>query len=428
MPNLDLIRGRQVVVPLANQSGSAASNGDVVVVDVANDDSFTVSTSSNYTGQLGVLQEDTAAGSNGRVLVSGYAPRVNTLAHTALGSYLYQSTTARRAAHAAFAATGAFGYVINDGAGYNTRALIFPPLQGVGGGASSISAGSNSMDVSGISAAGASTSLWSPYDHRHKGVALITSSSSNNLETPTVNLRPGSGIAFGASDSNGNGVFDTLTISSTASGGGGGGAADQHSLAMARWHIYPFTSTSSASFSITAATSGQRIILVVGTRGNDVTSVTCTNTTWSEILGANSSTTTYLSVYLGIVSGGSSGTTITINVGGTNFVFASAVIVEDTLTGSVTGSTSVNGAVAGLRKSLIGPVTSNNGDAVVMAYTTNDASGAVSEMHCSTPLFWVPDDSLCGIHLLVGKASSTEITGWFDGGNGTVVAGIVAFS
>jgi len=84
-----------------------------------------------------------------------------------------------------------------------------------GGGAASISAGSNSSDVSGLSSAGASTTLWSPYDHRHAGIATVTASSSNTLERPVLNLRPGAGIALSLTDTDGDGTFDTVTVVNT---------------------------------------------------------------------------------------------------------------------------------------------------------------------------------------------------------------------
>ena len=94
-----------------------------------------------------------------------------------------------------------------------------------GGGSGTISAGSNSTRVSENSSAGASSTLWSPFDHRHDGIGTITASSSNTLQRGTFNLRPGGGIAIGLTDTDGDGEFDTATISTTSGGGGGGGAA-----------------------------------------------------------------------------------------------------------------------------------------------------------------------------------------------------------
>lgn len=226
MANQDLVRGRQVVQTLTNQSGVSVTSGDVVIISTANDESFTTSTSSNYAGFIGVAQESISAGSNGRILIGGWAPSINVGANTvSRGQYLFHSTTAKTAIGAGFASLGAFGYVEKGGTGTTPTGIIFPPIQSAGSVA--LSAGSNSMDVSGSSAAGdLALNFVSPYNHRHKGVAAITSSSSNTLGTPIVNFRPGANIGLSATDTDGNGVFDTLIITgATQAAGGGGGAA-----------------------------------------------------------------------------------------------------------------------------------------------------------------------------------------------------------
>ena len=93
-----------------------------------------------------------------------------------------------------------------------------------GGAAPTISAGSNSTRVSEDSSAGASTTLWSPFDHRHDGIGTITSSSSNTMQRGTWNVRPGVGIALSLTDADGDGEFDTTVISNTGGSTGGGGA------------------------------------------------------------------------------------------------------------------------------------------------------------------------------------------------------------
>jgi uncharacterized protein (DUF2141 family) len=88
-----------------------------------------------------------------------------------------------------------------------------------GGGAGTVSAGSNSSHVAEVSSAGASSTLWSPFDHIHAGIAQVTSSSSNTLQRGTVNLRAGTNVGLTASDTDGDGELDTVTISASAAGG-----------------------------------------------------------------------------------------------------------------------------------------------------------------------------------------------------------------
>lgn len=224
MSNLDLARGRTVTAPLTNQTGATRSPGDVVVLSTVNDESFVSSTSSNYSRtQIGVVDETIGIGSNGRVVVEGYARSVNVGVNTvSRGDWLYQSTTALTGTGSAIdpPLRGAFGQVLKGGTGTAPSAIILPVQYAAGSGSSSVSAGSNSMAVGATNQAGVAATF-SPSDHRHQGIHTVTSSSSNTLQRPTVHLRAGSGIAFGASDTDGDGTFDTLTISSTSSGSGG---------------------------------------------------------------------------------------------------------------------------------------------------------------------------------------------------------------
>ena len=100
----------------------------------------------------------------------------------------------------------------------NTLTII--GAAGGGGAPTVISAGSNSTRVSEISGAGASSTLWSPFDHQHDGIGTITSSSSNTMQRGTWNIRPGAGIALSLTDTDGDGEFDTTTIVATGAGGG----------------------------------------------------------------------------------------------------------------------------------------------------------------------------------------------------------------
>jgi hypothetical protein len=94
-----------------------------------------------------------------------------------------------------------------------------------GGAAAVISAGSNSTRVREVSTAGASTTLWSPFDHAHDGIGTITASSSNTMQRGTWNIRAGTGIALALTDADGDGEFDTTTIVATGGGGGSGSGA-----------------------------------------------------------------------------------------------------------------------------------------------------------------------------------------------------------
>lgn len=223
MADLDLARGRSVVLPLTNRTGATRSPGDVVIIDTANNESFTSALASNFGGPIGVVDETIGIGSNGRVVVEGYARQVKVLATASRGDYLYHSSSALTAAHMAGSGptAGAFGYVLKGGSGTEPSAHIFPTYAALGA-AASASAGSNSMSVGATNQAGVAATF-SPSDHRHLGIHTVTSSSSNTLQRPTINIRAGTNVGVTATDTDGDGTLDTITIHSSGAGGGGGG-------------------------------------------------------------------------------------------------------------------------------------------------------------------------------------------------------------
>lgn len=126
-----------VALDMTNRSGTARFKGDLVVVDTTANDSFTTSTGSNTLVPVGVLDENVAVGSNGRVIFYGLADSVavGSNAVATRGSYLYHSSTPTRANFMGGAqVAGAFGYVTAQGSNTTPQALIFPTFQGGGGG------------------------------------------------------------------------------------------------------------------------------------------------------------------------------------------------------------------------------------------------------------------------------------------------------
>lgn len=130
MANLDIVRGRQVIAYLTNGSGGSVADGDVVIYNTSADEGFTTTTTPNAnTIGMGVAQETIYNGSNGRILVSGYAPRVNVNgSNVSTGNrnyYLFTSQVAKSARYAASRGAGTFGQLIDSGL---TPAAIVQPL------------------------------------------------------------------------------------------------------------------------------------------------------------------------------------------------------------------------------------------------------------------------------------------------------------
>lgn len=134
--NLDLIRGRQQVIPMTNKSGGACAEGEVVVVDETADDAFTTTNVEGKKEVVGVVAEAIADDAEGRVICSGYAPVVEVDAATARGDWLKTADTdPGKATPTGDVAEGSFAIALSavGGAG-QVSAFIFPGGSAVLGG------------------------------------------------------------------------------------------------------------------------------------------------------------------------------------------------------------------------------------------------------------------------------------------------------
>lgn len=108
--------GRQVVLPLTNKSGGSVAAGDVVVIDTANNDAFTTTTTGQAQVSVGVAQETIANNAAGRVLVAGYTALLNVPASVTRGHYIETHTVAKQATGNATRRAGSFGQFATGGA------------------------------------------------------------------------------------------------------------------------------------------------------------------------------------------------------------------------------------------------------------------------------------------------------------------------
>lgn len=101
--------GRRVVEYLTNKSGGAVIAGDIVILDSANDESFTTTATSGYTGTIGVALEAIANNASGRVCTSGDVALVTVNASVTRGNFGKTHSVAKQATDAgASRAAGAF--------------------------------------------------------------------------------------------------------------------------------------------------------------------------------------------------------------------------------------------------------------------------------------------------------------------------------
>jgi hypothetical protein len=108
--------GRRVIEYLTNKSGGAVAAGDVVIVDISNNESFTTTTTAGYTGTIGVAQEAIANNAAGRILTAGYAALVTPNASVTRGNFGKTHSVAKQATDAgASRVSGAFCQFLTGG-------------------------------------------------------------------------------------------------------------------------------------------------------------------------------------------------------------------------------------------------------------------------------------------------------------------------
>ena len=210
----------------------------------------------------------------------------------------------------------------------NTLTIIGTAAGG-GGAAPVISAGSNSTRVSEVSGAGASTTLWSPFDHAHDGIGTITASSSNTMQRGTWNIRPGAGIALSLTDTDGDGEFDTATIVNTgvpgpAGGGGGSPVAAGTLVQSVAWATVANGGTKTFG---STPTNGNTIYAFIVTNAELTTSLVQTNVTWTRVgrSAHRAGNVGVTDIWKGVVAASAS-TTVTFNFTANN---VQAVILQE---------------------------------------------------------------------------------------------------
>lgn len=259
-----------------------------------------------------------------------------------------------------------------------TPVARFATPSNTGGG----SFGSNATRVSKNSSVGASAN-GSREDHIHDGIGTITASSSNTLGRGTFNLRAGNNISIGYTDTDADGLLDTATIHGVASAGGSGvtsinktgstaltgavtltggtnvtltqvgqdisiaaasGGGGSSTPASVPNVVQARTNGNAAtSITVTAAASGNRFVMVTNSTTGQVTAPACTNVTFTQLVTFTSTASSFYAIWVGVVAGGSSGTSITMTKPG-SFNTVAVLEVTDALTPTVGASATANQA------------------------------------------------------------------------------------
>lgn len=140
------------------------------------------------------------------------------------------------------------------------------------------------------------------------GGNIITSNGSNSLAA-VVNLVAGSGIALGVSGQD-------VTITNTGAGVGGAGGDVFYKSPSVTNISGGFNASASHAITVTAPTTGDKLIMVVLSRGRGANSITQTNVTWTQRYTDNANSN-WVEVWTGVVSG-TGGTTATVAFTGSN--------------------------------------------------------------------------------------------------------------
>ena len=112
-----IARGRAVVLPLENNTGGAVGQGDVVVIDGTQADSFTTTATEKQTADIvGVVMETIAAGASGRVAIAGWVEKINLQNTAGYADYLYTDNVAKFGIADSDLLSGAFGQAMDSGA------------------------------------------------------------------------------------------------------------------------------------------------------------------------------------------------------------------------------------------------------------------------------------------------------------------------
>lgn len=131
--SLDMIRGRSNIVTLTNKSGGALVAGDVCVLDTANDEAATTTTSAASVLKIYIAAESIASNAAGKFYSSGFCPLATPSASVTRGRYLFTHTVAKQCAESATYGAGAFGVILKSGTTPSVW-LFGSTAQGSGGG------------------------------------------------------------------------------------------------------------------------------------------------------------------------------------------------------------------------------------------------------------------------------------------------------
>lgn len=255
-----------------------------------------------------------------------------------------------------------------------------------------------------------------------ENVARITANGSNVLASPFVSVLSGTGVSFSVSS-------NALTISSTASGGssltveevdgspsvaasklvfpngtlGVVGTVATYTPAAGSGTFYeqPTVTNYGATFSgsgtstavtISAPTTGDKLIAIVYAVGRGANSITETNVTWTQRYTGNGNSS-FLEVWTGVCSG-TGGTTATAAFTGSNVSYVEVFTVNSAASAFTAAAASATATSAGATLASVESGALTLGNHIIVATT---ATGAVSTSYSGVSHMYVPLTTFGGV-------------------------------
>ncbi len=202
--------------------------------------------------------------------------------------------------------------------------------------------------------------------HDHTGIPGVGGSS--DLDT-IIAASAGEDIAdalAGAASPTAGNVFATMADV------GGGSVATPTAIQAVN---YPQSNaTSGAAITVAAASVGHRFVLGIGLINRAATGVSSTNTTWT-LVDSKVQGNIHIEVWVGVVAGGSSGTTITITSGSTDWLNAQVIEIADTLTPTLGNHSETSGSASNDSAYITSSVVTTAGQVVVGMFGSANGSG-----------------------------------------------------
>lgn len=188
------------------------------------------------------------------------------------------------------------------------------------------------------------------------------------------------------------------------------------------------TSSSSSTRAVTIAAAPTTSTLIVVTAMESthaVSSIACTNVTFTKLAGTSVGVAPVVEIWKGVVAGGSSGTTVTVTFAGANF--CNAVVMEwDALAATVETSASRNVTTDPTGIHPIPIVTPADTDALVITGTTTINNSTTFSQFRGPHMVLAVSTSDATLGVAWGFPGTNAVYGMMHGGQSATSSGVTA--